>query len=139
MSVDLNHIIVHARDKWASARFLAGILGLKAGPLWAHFVPLRTANGVTIDFADSKTIRPQHCAFLVGEVEFDAALARLKASGATFYAEFDGTGVGEINRLYGGRGVYFNDPDGHVFELITRPYGDPPEQWIEGRAVRSPR
>jgi catechol 2,3-dioxygenase-like lactoylglutathione lyase family enzyme len=137
MSVDLNHIIVYVRDKWASAEFLAGILGSKAGPLWARFVPVRTANGVTIDFADSPNIRVQHCAFLVGEAEFDAALVRIKSSGAKFYAEFDGSGPGEINRLYGGRGVYFNDADGHVFELITRPYGDVPERWIDGAAVKS--
>jgi catechol 2,3-dioxygenase-like lactoylglutathione lyase family enzyme len=137
MSVDLNHIIVYARDKWASAEFLAGILGLKAGPLWAHFVPVRTANGVTIDFTESANIRSQHCAFLVSEVEFDAALARLKSSGARFYAEFDGTGQGETNALYGGHGVYFNDANGHVFELITQPYGKTPEQWIDGGAVKA--
>jgi catechol 2,3-dioxygenase-like lactoylglutathione lyase family enzyme len=68
---------------------------------------------------------------------FDAALARIKDSGCRFYAEFDGTGRGQINRLYGGRGVYFNDPDGHVYELITRPYGTPPEQWINGVAVKA--
>jgi hypothetical protein len=34
---------------------------------------------------------------------------------------------GEINHLYGGRGVSFDDPSGHLFELITRPYGETPE------------
>ncbi|HEV8028036.1 MAG TPA: VOC family protein [Stellaceae bacterium] len=127
MGVALNHIIVHAKDRWASARFLAGILGLAAGPAWGPFVPVRTANGVTLDFADARDFRPQHCAFLVSEEEFDAALARIKAAGVGFYASFDGTGRGEINRLYGGRGVYFDDPDGHLFELITQPYGAVPE------------
>jgi catechol 2,3-dioxygenase-like lactoylglutathione lyase family enzyme len=127
MGVALNHIIVHAKDRWASARFLARILGLAAGPAWGPFVPVRTANGVTLDFADARDFRPQHCAFLVSEEEFDAALARIKAAGVGFYASFDGTGRGEINRLYGGRGVYFDDPDGHLFELITQPYGPVPE------------
>jgi catechol 2,3-dioxygenase-like lactoylglutathione lyase family enzyme len=27
-----------------------------------------------------------------------------------------------------GRGVYFYDPNGHLFELITRPYGANPEK-----------
>ncbi len=121
MSVDLNRIIVYVRDKWPSAKFLARILGLEVGPHWAHFVPIRTANGVTIDFAEAANVRPQHCAFLVSEAEFDAALARIKNSGAKFYAEFDGTGPGEINRFYGGRGVYFNNANGHLFELMTRP------------------
>jgi hypothetical protein len=78
MSAELNHIIVPAKDRWESARFLAGILGLDAGLEWAHFVPVRLANGVTLDFADSKDLRTQHYAFLVGEAEFDAALTRLR-------------------------------------------------------------
>ena len=32
---------------------------------------------------------------------------------------------GRINHHFGGRGVYFDDPDGHLFEIITQPYGDP--------------
>jgi len=126
MSVDLNHIIVYVRDKWASAEFLAGILERQAGPEWGPFVPVKTDNGVTIDFAESGNIRQAHCAFLVSEAEFDAALARVKRSGVRFYAEHDGSGPGEINTFYGGRGFYFVDPSGHLFELITRPYGDEP-------------
>ena len=38
------------------------------------------------------------------------------------------TKPGEINHLHGGRGVYFDDPNGHVMEIITHPYGDRPEQ-----------
>jgi catechol 2,3-dioxygenase-like lactoylglutathione lyase family enzyme len=126
VSVDLNHIIVYVQDKWASANFLAGILGRKAEPAWGSFVPVRTDNGVTIDFAESADIRQTHCAFLVSEAEFDAALARVKHAGVKFYAEHDGRGPGEINTFYGGRGFYFDDPSGHLFELITRPYGDEP-------------
>jgi catechol 2,3-dioxygenase-like lactoylglutathione lyase family enzyme len=128
MSVELNHTIIWAKDRWASARFLADVLGLAAEPEWGPFVPLRMSNGVTLDFADSRDFRPQHYAFLVSESEFDAALARLKRSGIKFHANFDGSGAGEINRLYGGRGVYFGDPNGHRLEIITRPYGAVPER-----------
>ncbi len=127
MSIELNHIIIWARDKFASAAFLAGILGIEAGPPWAGFVPVRVSNGVTLDYADADDVRPQHCAFLVSEAEFDAALARLKAGGIAFYADFPHNGRGEINHLYGGRGLYFDDPNGHLLELITRPYGETPE------------
>jgi len=129
MSVELNHIIVYARDKRASARFLADVLGLTPSPDWGGFVPLQTGNGVTLDFAESETVRSQHCAFLVSEVEFDTALERVRRTGIAFFAEFDGSGEGEINHLYGGRGFYFHDPNGHLFELITRPYGPTPERW----------
>jgi len=128
MSVELNHTIVLAKDKWVSARFLARILGLEAGPAWAHFVPVHTSNGVTLDYADAAEVRPQHYAFLVGDAEFDAALDRIRQAGIPFYAELDHSGPGEINHLYGGRGFYFEDPDGHFMEIITRPYGAKPER-----------
>jgi catechol 2,3-dioxygenase-like lactoylglutathione lyase family enzyme len=127
MSVDLNHTIIPVRDKWASAKFLADILNLEAGPEWGHFVPVSTGNGVTLDFSDSVDFRPQHYAFLVSEAEFDAALSRIRARGVAHYANFRRELPGEINRLYGGRGVYFDDPSGHLFELITRPYGPIPQ------------
>src|ERR1700759_3743118 len=50
MSVELNHTIIPAKDKWVSAKFLGDILNLEAGPEWGHFVPVKTANGVTLDF-----------------------------------------------------------------------------------------
>ena len=90
-------------------------------------MPVRTGNGVTLDFRDSADFRPQHYAFLVGEAEFDAALARIRSSGVRHYANFRRERPGEINHLYGGRGVYFDDPNGHLLELITRPYGPVPE------------
>src|SRR5262249_536608 len=45
MSVELNHTIIPAKDKWVSAKFLADILNLEAGPEWGHFIPVKTANG----------------------------------------------------------------------------------------------
>jgi len=65
MSVELNHTIIPAKDKWASAKFLAYILNLEAGPEWGHFVPVKTANGVTLDFDTREEFRPAHYAFLV--------------------------------------------------------------------------
>ena len=34
----------------------------------------------------------------------------------------------EINRYDGGRGFYFESPDGHWLEVITRPYGRETEE-----------
>ena len=72
--------------------------------------------------------RPGHYAFLVSDAEFDAAFARIRAQGVRYYADPRRTKPGEINHLHGGRGVYFDDPNGHVMEIITHPYGDRPEQ-----------
>ncbi|TDC79304.1 VOC family protein [Actinomadura sp. 7K507] len=123
MSIQLDHIIVPAADKRASAEFLARILGLEAGAQTGPFVPVTTGNGVTLDFMDADGFRPHHCAFLVPDGEFDAIFARIKESGARYYAHPDGSGAGEINTRDGGRGVYFTDPGGHAMEVLTVPYG----------------
>jgi catechol 2,3-dioxygenase-like lactoylglutathione lyase family enzyme len=123
MSVALNHIIVPSKDRWASARFVADILGTCAGPEWGPFVSVQTDNGVTLDFVDfTDEIQPMHCAFLVGDAEFDAGLSKLRAGDVPIFAGPHGDGPGEINHLYGGRGVYFHDENGHLLELITAPY-----------------
>ena len=128
MSVDLNHTIIPAKDKWASAKFLADILNLEAGPEWGHFVPVKTANGVTLDFDNREDFWPQHFAFLVSDAEFDAAFARIRTQGVRYYADPRRSKPGEINHHHGGRGVYFDDPNGHLMEIITHPYGDVPAQ-----------
>ena len=83
-----------------------------------------TANGVNIDFMDKEgEIRTQHYAFLVSEPEFDEIFSRLREQGLTFWTDPAQTKAGEINHHDGGRGVYFEDPNGHLLEIITRPYG----------------
>ncbi|WP_119731910.1 VOC family protein [Thermomonospora amylolytica] len=122
MPVELNHTIVHARDKRESAEFLAGVLGLEVGDEWGPFIPVTTANGVTLDFADAGAgpITAQHYAFLLPEAEFDAAFDRLRRAGVAYYADPYLRRPGEINHAHGGRGLYFLDPAGHVMEILTR-------------------
>lgn len=123
---ELNHLIVPASDKSVSAAFLARILGVGVGEQWGPFLPVRVGR-VTLDFEDAASVHHLHLAFLVSDAEFDAALGRLREAGAATYADPFRQRPGEINHLYGGRGVYFDDPDGHYFELITAPYGSAPE------------
>lgn len=124
MSVQLNHTIVHARDRRVSARFLVEILGLPSPRAYGPFAVVDVANGVSLDFADEPgEIRPQHYAFLVGEDEFDEILGRVVERGLPYWADPYRRRPGEINTHDGGRGVYWPDPDGHVLEIITRPYG----------------
>lgn len=120
---ELNHLIVWSKDKHTSARFLADILGVPVGDPWGHFVPVRLRNGVTLDFLDADSVRAQHYAFLVDDAEFDAGFEMLKRRGIPYYADPARQQKDEINHHWGGRGVYFEDPDGHVLELITKPYG----------------
>lgn len=126
MSVELNHTIVHCRDRQSSAEFLAAVLGLEVGTAWGPFLPVRTANGVTLDFATvgpEESVTPQHYAFLVSEEEFDAGFAQIQKAGITYFADPGRKHPGEINHNDGGRGVYFLDPSKHYLEMITRPYG----------------
>lgn len=133
MSVEFNHTIVLTRDRESSARFLAGILGLEVGKPAGMFLPVTTANGVTLDFATVDIDIPvQHYAFLVSEAEFDQVLARLVAGEVPIQADPHGRHPRRINRNDGGRGVYFRDPAGHGMEVLTRPYGSDPDSPLNG-------
>lgn len=124
MTVQLNHTIVAARDKHASASFLAGILGLPAPKAWGPFVMVDTSNDVSLDFMDTDgEIVPQHYAFLVSEDEFDEIFGRIRGRELPYWADPYHQQPAEINTNDGGRGVYFDDPDGHRLEILTRPYG----------------
>jgi catechol 2,3-dioxygenase-like lactoylglutathione lyase family enzyme len=125
MSIELDHTIVSAHDKRASADFLAKIMGLEVCAPYGPFLPVTTANGVSLDFMDTSRgeIVPQHYAFLVSEADFDAIFGRIRQFGIPYYAHPGHDEAGEINRRDGGRGFYFDDPDGHVLEVLTRRYG----------------
>jgi catechol 2,3-dioxygenase-like lactoylglutathione lyase family enzyme len=124
MSVQLNHTIVSCRDQERSAAFLSGILGLPSATRFGRFLVVQADNGVSLDFAEtSGQITAQHYAFLVGEEEFDQALDRLRERDLPYWADPAQTQGQAINRRDGGRGLYFEDPDGHLLEIITRPYG----------------
>jgi catechol 2,3-dioxygenase-like lactoylglutathione lyase family enzyme len=125
MPVQLNHTIVHARDKQVSATFLAEILGLGEPKPFGPFLGVVVDNDVTLDFVDhgDGEILHEHYAFLVGEGEFDEIFGRIRARKMPYWADPHHDVPGELNPRDGGRGCYFDDPDGHVLEILTRPYG----------------
>jgi catechol 2,3-dioxygenase-like lactoylglutathione lyase family enzyme len=104
---ELNHTIVWAHDKRASAEFLAGILGVPVGAPDGPFVPVRLGNNVTLDYGDASDVRGH------------AAFTRIRAAGIGHWADPLHQAPGTINHWNGGRGVYFEDPDGHNMELLT--------------------
>jgi catechol 2,3-dioxygenase-like lactoylglutathione lyase family enzyme len=120
MTIEVNHIIVGATDKRASAQFLADILGLQVSRPVSHFEPLQVGC-VTLDYDNATDMAPMHIAFLVDEATFDAAHHRLLEASVSTYAEPGRQYPGEIYHRHGGRGVYFDDPDRHLFELLTAP------------------
>jgi catechol 2,3-dioxygenase-like lactoylglutathione lyase family enzyme len=124
MAIELNHTIVHARDKRQSADFLAEIMGLPAPVAFGPFLAVQTANGVTLDFMETvEVVLTEHYAFLVSESEFDQIFARIRGRDLPYWADPGRTERNQINRRDSGRGLYFEDPSGHLLEIITRPYG----------------
>jgi catechol 2,3-dioxygenase-like lactoylglutathione lyase family enzyme len=123
MPVELNHTIIWSDDPKASAVFMAEILGRPAPQKLMHFEVVPMDNGVSMDFGQGEgKIATQHYAFLVSDAEFDEIFGRVRARGLDYWADPARTKPGEINTFFGGRGVYFRDPTGHLLEIITRPY-----------------
>ena len=124
MAIRLNHTIVAAHDKKTGAKFLTEILGLPAPSLVGPFAVVRVSDDTSLDYIDTdREITPQHYAFLVDESEFDEIFERIRERGLSYWADPGRQERGQLNTWDGGRGVYFDDPNGHLLEIITRPYG----------------
>jgi catechol 2,3-dioxygenase-like lactoylglutathione lyase family enzyme len=130
MSIRLNHTIIWCRDKRRSATFLTEVVGLPAAKPFGPFLVVEVANDVSLDFheTDDAEIASQHYAFLIGEDDFDGVYARIRERGLVYWADPGRSRAGQINHNDGGRGLYFQDPDGHLLEVITRPYGGASER-----------
>jgi catechol 2,3-dioxygenase-like lactoylglutathione lyase family enzyme len=128
MTIKLNHTIVHSKDPRAAAEWFAGVFGLPAPKPFGPFLDIEVGNEVTLAFlsAGEMEIQIQHYAFLVSDAEFDQIFGRVKARKVKYYADPMMSQEGKTNTHFGGRGVYFQDPSGHLLEIITRPYGDWP-------------
>lgn len=124
MPIELDHTIVPSRHKLASAKLLAGLLGVPwaesgAGP----FSPVFVNDGLTLDFVETAEAFPiYHFCFRVGQAEFDAILGRLQATGIAYRSSVRGPADMKVNTDYGGNMVYWNEPDGHQWELLTVSY-----------------
>ena len=129
MTVQLNHTIVPAKDKQEAATFFAELLGVAPPTAFGPFLVVTLHNGVSLDFLDDHglddngRVPPQHYAFLVTETEFDEILGRIRGRDLPYWADPGLTRLREVNTNDGGRGVYWQDPGGHILEIITRPYG----------------
>ena len=124
MAARLDHTIVWCSNQERSSGFLAEMLDLPPPRRFSHFHVVGLGNGVSMDFAAQEgAISRQHYAFLVDDAGFDHGLGLIRARGLAHWADPARTLAGQINHHWGGRGVYFEDPDGHLLELITKTYG----------------
>jgi catechol 2,3-dioxygenase-like lactoylglutathione lyase family enzyme len=127
MPVKLNHTIVYCTDRQVSASFLAGVLGLPAPTSFGPFAVVQVANDVSLDFLEGP-VHPQHYAFLVDDATFDEVHGRILDRGLPYWADPERRVAQQVNTRDGGRGLYWLDPDGHVLEILTVPYGGwPPD------------
>ncbi len=123
MAIILDHTIIQAHDREASARFLTTLLGLPQHRHFGHFAVVQVGE-TSLDFLETEdSIIGRHFAFRVSEAEFDRIFARIEADALPYWADPFRKQPSEINRRDGGRGVYFEDPNGHLLEILTRPYG----------------
>lgn len=124
MTIHLDHLMVSSKNRVASARFLAELLGVP----WAEsgvgpFSPVYVNNGLTLDFDEMTEPFPvQHFCFRVTPVEFDAILGRIQAAKVPYRSNPHGPVDSKINTEHGGRIVYWSEPDGHVWEMLTERY-----------------
>ena len=130
MAIQLNHTIVAARDKAASATFFTEIFALPPPVHVGPFAVIQVGD-TSLDYMNVEDYRTganheiasQHYAFLVSEADFDEIFARIRDRRLAYWADPGRNERDQINTWDGGRGVYFNDPNGHLLEIITRPYG----------------
>ena len=119
MAILLDHTIVPAKDKLASAKFFAEIFGLKVKPGEGYFAQVQVNDSLTFDFADETEPQSHHYAFHISDAEFEAIYRRVKAKGLPYGSGPYNHTDGKIYTRRGGRGFYFEDPNGHLLEVMT--------------------
>jgi catechol 2,3-dioxygenase-like lactoylglutathione lyase family enzyme len=122
MPLFLDHTIIPARDKVKSAEFFARVMGLEYKGPWGHFAPVKVNDTLSMDFDDREQFDSHHYAFLATDLEFDAILQRVKDEGIDWGSGPRSYRDREINHLHQGRGFYFPDENGHLYEVITHTY-----------------
>lgn len=125
MSIQLDHVIVHAFDRVASAGRLAQLLGVPwsadggPGPFSAVYVN----DSLTLDFDQMDGPFPVgHFAFQVTPERFKEILGRLQAAGIAYRSSPGGPADRQVGSHGGGQLVYWGDPPGHIWEILTVSY-----------------
>jgi len=127
MAITLNHTIVPCIDKTRSAKFYSQLFGFEYIGAFSHFIVVRVNDTLSLDFDNKEKFEALHYAFKVSEQEFDEIFTRLQAEQIPYGSGPGNAGDMAINHNYGGRGVYFRDPNGHLLEMLTADYVIPPQ------------
>jgi catechol 2,3-dioxygenase-like lactoylglutathione lyase family enzyme len=120
MTIVLDHTIVPARDKVASAKYFAELFGLSCGEAVGPFTPVQVNPSLTFDFDDRRPFEIHHYAFHLSDKAFDAIFDRVRGRGLAYGSDpYDPANM-RVREFNGGRTVYFKDLDGHLLEIRTR-------------------
>lgn len=124
MAIHLDHLMVPSRDKAASAKLLAELLGVPwSASATGPFAAVYLNDGLTLDFDQWGEPLPLiHYCFRVEPTDFDAILERIKAAGIPYRSNVHGPVDFRTDTGHGGRIVYWNVPDGHQWEMLTVSY-----------------
>jgi hypothetical protein len=138
MAIQLDHVIVPSHDPVAGAKALAGLLDVPWQESQGSFTPVYVNQTLTLDFADREQFEQHHYCFHVSDAEFDAIFGRIRAARISYRSSPRGENDMQINRRLGGKNLYWQDTDGHLWEILTVSYAraDPPRLTAGGRAPR---
>ncbi|OLD37024.1 MAG: hypothetical protein AUI57_12400 [Candidatus Rokubacteria bacterium 13_1_40CM_2_68_8] len=140
MAIMLDHVIVPSHHRRESAKVLADLLGVPWQEPRGEFAPVYVNDSLTVDFADREQFERHHLCFRVSDADFDAIFARIQAAGLTYRSRPRGENDKQINTRLGGKNVYWEDGDGHLWEILTVSYAraDSPPPRSARRHVRAP-
>lgn len=118
-AIKIDHVLLLAHDNEASAKFFAEIMGLAYNGPDRHFAKVEVNDTFTLAFMNAPDPQSIHLAFHVDETAFEAVLENLVTKGIAY-----GNGPRTPDNLrtdhpFGGHGVFFYDPNGHFFEVMT--------------------
>ena len=122
MAIQLDHVIVPSRQRVASAQLLADLLGVPWEKARGEFTPVYVNDSLTLDFADREQFQRSHLCFRVSDGDFDAIFGRIQGAGLAYRSRPRGENDMLINRRLGGKNVYWEDADGHLWEILTVSY-----------------
>ncbi|HMH52631.1 MAG TPA: VOC family protein [Candidatus Acidoferrum sp.] len=125
MAIRLDHLIVPSRNQAQGAKFLASLLDVPWAELQGTFSPVYVNDGCTVDFATRDRFESHHFCFSVSDAEFDAIFGRIQAAGIPYRSRPRSENDMQINTRLGGKNVYWEDADGHLWEILTVSYARP--------------
>ena len=122
MGIGLDHVIVPSHNRFEGAKFLADLLRVPWEKSQGNFSPVYVNESLTVDFADREQFESHHLCFRVSDEEFDGIFGRIQAAGISYRSRPRGENDMQINTRLGGKNVYWQDADGHLWEILTVSY-----------------